>query len=48
MLYANQTEDDILLRGQLDSLAAMSKNFTVHYTLSRYATLMIGFKPQVV
>ena len=36
LLYANQTEEDILLREELDALAADPKNrFKVHYTLDR-------------
>ena len=35
LLFANQTEDDILLRKELDALAAAHPNFEVHYTLDR-------------
>ena len=36
LLFANQTEADILLRDELDTLAADPKNhMTVHYTLDR-------------
>jgi NAD(P)H-flavin reductase len=31
LIYANQTEDDILLRAELDELAAAHKNFYVWY-----------------
>eukprot|EP00898_Chlorokybus_atmophyticus_P002635 jgi/Chlat1/3372/Chrsp23S00270 len=35
LLFANQTEDDILLRSDLDELAERHNNFRVWYTLSR-------------
>lgn len=35
LIYANQTEDDILLRAELDELAAAHKNFYVWYVVSR-------------
>eukprot|EP00591_Stephanopyxis_turris_P009155 CAMPEP_0195509070 /NCGR_PEP_ID=MMETSP0794_2-20130614/2102_1 /TAXON_ID=515487 /ORGANISM="Stephanopyxis turris, Strain CCMP 815" /LENGTH=335 /DNA_ID=CAMNT_0040636191 /DNA_START=94 /DNA_END=1101 /DNA_ORIENTATION=+ len=36
VLYANQTEDDILLRSELETLAAKyPKRFSIHYTLDR-------------
>jgi NAD(P)H-flavin reductase len=35
LLYANQTPDDILLRAQLDALAAKHDNFRVWHTVSR-------------
>lgn len=35
LLYANQCEDDILLREQLEELAAKHSNFKLHYTLDR-------------
>ena len=35
LLYANQTEDDILLREDLDTWAADHPNFSVEYTLDR-------------
>jgi hypothetical protein len=35
LLYANQCEDDILLREQLEELAAKHTNFKLHYTLDR-------------
>lgn len=35
LLYANQTPDDILLREELDALAAEYKNFKVWYTVDR-------------
>lgn len=36
LIYANQTEDDILLRTELDAYAAKYPNkFSVHYTLDR-------------
>eukprot|EP01025_Chloroclados_australasicus_P043903 TRINITY_DN4713_c0_g2_i1.p2 TRINITY_DN4713_c0_g2~~TRINITY_DN4713_c0_g2_i1.p2 ORF type:complete len:856 (+),score=123.10 TRINITY_DN4713_c0_g2_i1:117-2684(+) len=37
LLYANQTEEDILLREELDGLAAKHSNFKIHYTLDRPA-----------
>lgn len=35
LLYANQCEDDILLREQLEELAAKHTNFKLWYTLDR-------------
>lgn len=35
LLYANQCEDDILLREQLEELAAKHPNFKLWYTLDR-------------
>eukprot|EP00210_Caulerpa_lentillifera_P005019 g4793.t1 len=35
LLYANQTEDDILLRQELESLADKHANFSLWYTLDR-------------
>eukprot|EP01026_Neomeris_dumetosa_P052928 TRINITY_DN4715_c0_g1_i6.p1 TRINITY_DN4715_c0_g1~~TRINITY_DN4715_c0_g1_i6.p1 ORF type:complete len:885 (+),score=166.80 TRINITY_DN4715_c0_g1_i6:81-2657(+) len=35
LLYANQTEEDILLREELDELALKYPNLKVHYTLDR-------------
>eukprot|EP01023_Acetabularia_acetabulum_P061282 TRINITY_DN739_c0_g2_i1.p1 TRINITY_DN739_c0_g2~~TRINITY_DN739_c0_g2_i1.p1 ORF type:complete len:854 (+),score=198.42 TRINITY_DN739_c0_g2_i1:164-2725(+) len=35
LLYANQTEDDILLREELDELVQKFPNLNVHYTLDR-------------
>eukprot|EP01024_Parvocaulis_polyphysoides_P064799 TRINITY_DN7545_c0_g1_i10.p1 TRINITY_DN7545_c0_g1~~TRINITY_DN7545_c0_g1_i10.p1 ORF type:complete len:206 (-),score=19.76 TRINITY_DN7545_c0_g1_i10:15-632(-) len=35
LLYANQTEEDILLREELDELASKHPNLKVHYTLDR-------------
>lgn len=35
LLYANQSEDDILLREQLEELAAKHPNFKLWYTLDR-------------
>lgn len=35
LLYANQCEDDILLREQLEALAAKHSNFKLWYTLDR-------------
>jgi nitrate reductase (NAD(P)H) len=35
LLYANQTPDDILLREELDDLAAQHSNFKVWYTVDR-------------
>jgi NAD(P)H-flavin reductase len=37
LLYANQSEDDILLREQLEELAAKHSNFKLWYTLDRCA-----------
>ena len=34
LIFANVTEDDILLRTELDTLAAVHANFTVHYVLN--------------
>ena len=34
LIYANVTEDDILLRQELDAWAKMHPNFTVHYVLN--------------
>jgi cytochrome-b5 reductase len=34
LLYANKTEDDILLKDELDAFAAAHEKFTVHYVLS--------------
>lgn len=34
MIYANQTEDDILLKSTLDDLESKHKNFKVTYVLS--------------
>lgn len=31
LIYANQTPDDILLRDELDKMAAKHHNFKVHY-----------------
>jgi NAD(P)H-flavin reductase len=39
LLYANQCEDDILLREQLEELAAKHTNFKLWYTLDRCDTL---------
>ena len=39
LIYANQTEDDILLRKELESLVADDRiQFRVHYTLDRPPT----------
>jgi len=35
LIFANQTEDDILLRDELDYLAAKHDNFKVYYSLDR-------------
>ena len=35
LVFANVTEDDILLRDQLDQLAEQHKNFSVHYVLEK-------------
>lgn len=35
LLYANQSEDDILLREQLEALAAKHSNFKLWYTVDR-------------
>lgn len=35
LLFSNQQEEDILLKQQLDALAAQHVNFTVHYALTR-------------
>lgn len=36
LIYANQTEEDILLRSELDALARSTEiDFRVHYTLDR-------------
>lgn len=35
LLFANQSEDDILLRKDLDDLAAKHENFSVWYTVDR-------------
>jgi len=35
LIFANQTEDDILLKNELDDLAAKHENFKVYYTLDR-------------
>jgi len=35
LIFANHTEEDIILRNQLDDLASTHKNFKVHYVLSR-------------
>lgn len=37
LIFANVTEDDILLRKELDELAAVHTNFSVYYTLDRPA-----------
>lgn len=34
LLYANETENDILLRSELDQIASKYPNFEVHYTLT--------------
>ena len=34
LIFANVTEDDILLRTELDTLAAVHPNFSVHYVLN--------------
>ncbi len=35
LLYANQTPSDVLLRTELDAIAAAHPNFSVHYTVDR-------------
>ncbi|GBC04426.1 hypothetical protein RclHR1_05680011 [Rhizophagus clarus] len=35
LIFANQTEEDILLKSDLDALAAKHKNFRVYYTLDK-------------
>ena len=35
LLYANQTPGDVLLRAELDAIAAAHPNFRVHYTVDR-------------
>lgn len=35
LIYANQTEDDILLRAELDEMAAQDPKLHLHYTLDR-------------
>ncbi|CAB4385962.1 NADH-cytochrome b5 reductase 1 [Rhizophagus irregularis] len=35
LIFANQTEDDILLKKELDELSANHKNFNVYYSLDR-------------
>ena len=34
LIFANVTEDDILLRRELDTLAAVHANFSVYYVLN--------------
>lgn len=38
LLFANQSEEDILLRSMIEELAAKHKNFKFHYTLDRPPT----------
>ncbi|USP79415.1 hypothetical protein yc1106_06689 [Curvularia clavata] len=47
LLYANKTEDDILLKDQLDQFAKQNDRFTVHYILSNPSTSWQGLKGRV-
>ena len=38
LIFANETADDILLKGALDALAAKHSNFRVTYVLSKPPT----------
>lgn len=42
LIFANQTEEDILLKDELDILAAKHRNFRVHYTLDRPPAVWTG------
>jgi len=35
LIFGNRTEDDIILRNELDNLAAKHKNFKVHYVIEK-------------
>ena len=35
LIFANQTPEDIILKGEIDELAAANPNFSVHYTVDR-------------
>jgi hypothetical protein len=41
LLLANQCEDDILLREQLEALAAKHPNFKLWYTLDRWVPFIL-------
>ncbi|CAM9412068.1 unnamed protein product [Chrysoparadoxa australica] len=38
LIFANQTEEDILLRDMIEDLAAKNKNFSFHYTVDKAPT----------
>ena len=42
LIFANVTEDDILLRKELDTLAAVHSNFSVYYVLNTPPTGVKG------
>lgn len=39
LIYANKTTTDILMKKELDALAAKHANFTVHYVVERLGTM---------
>jgi NAD(P)H-flavin reductase len=43
LIFANQTEDDILLKDELDALAAEHKNFKIYYSLDRVFIVIIFY-----
>jgi len=43
LFFANQTEEDILLRKQIDAIAAEHKNITVHYSVDKPSSDWKGF-----
>jgi len=43
LFYANQTEEDILVRGTIDAIAAEHKNVTVHYSVDKPPSNWKGF-----
>jgi cytochrome-b5 reductase len=43
LLFANQTEEDILLREHIDGLAAKHKNIKVHYSVDKPSSTWKGF-----